>query len=379
MLTKDIFKLSSYYIASNKYYYFFDGMFKIKNLSKLETLDGLAIPSSTYRTNRKSSILKNDNHKTLLEFFEVNDNLRKINEYENVMSELFSFLYYKHSGTEVLESRKWIDKFINDENYLKPIFILFRILTNIIMHKEINKILEVISIDIDYLSKFPSEYFIDDFGALYNILMYFAGKSDDCIKDYTIDTKYPYLSWLYHHLRGSLNFYKNNYTEAIIYYKNAISCYLGDLNVPRILECYINIAAMYNRIKSYKEAINILIPVIEYSLYEIKNIAIKRYSLMHYLISLMMVEDYEKIINVISRLKEEDNLVNDISAMVGIIASKKIKLKSLNKLIINRIKNENDVKSIYERVYKNKPLPKEMIEDNQFFYMNLIKEKIEIC
>lgn len=92
MVTKDIFKLTTYYSETNKYYYFFDGMFKIRNLSKLETLDGLNIPSSTYRINRKNSLLKNDNHKAILNFFNVNENLKDMIKCEKTLSELFSCL-----------------------------------------------------------------------------------------------------------------------------------------------------------------------------------------------------------------------------------------------------------------------------------------------
>lgn len=381
MITKDIFKLEDYYIPTNKYYYFLDGMFKIKNESKLETLESLKVPSSTYRTNRKSSVLKNDNHVKILEYFEVSNNLQNIAVYEKTLSELFSLIYYKHAHEDITKYKNKIDSFINEENYLKPIFMLFRILINITMHKDINQILESISLDVKYVSQFPEEYYVNDFKALYNILMYFADKNTEGIKDYEMDTQYPYLSWLYHHLRGSFNYYKKNYTEAIIYYQNAISCYSKDLNVPRILECHVNIAAMYNRINAYKDAINILIPLIEYALYETNNFALKRYSLMHYFISLMMVGDYAKIINVINKLRVEDELINDVSAMVGIIASKKQKIshKSLNKMIVKRIKEDKDVKSIFERVYINKPLPKELIEDNQFYYVDLVIAKTEIC
>lgn len=377
MVTKDIFKLTTYYSETNKYYYFFDGMFKIRNLSKLETLDGLNIPSSTYRINRKNSLLKNDNHKAILNFFNVNENLKDMIKCEKTLSELFSCLYFKQSEEKILEYKKQIDIYILDDNYLKPIFMLFRILIKIIMTKDIVNVLDNIKLDVDYISKFPGEYYENDFKVLFNIIMYFAHKSDDYLKDYEIDAKYPYLTWLYYHLRGSFNYYNHNYSEAIIYYKNAIKCYLNDLNVSRILECQINIAAMYNRINGYRETINTLVPLIEYALYETDNHALKCYSIMHYFIALMMVNDYEKIISTLNKLGSIE-LVNDVSAMVGIVASKILKIKVLNKILADRIKNNSDVMAIYSRVYYNKVLTKEFIENNKmYYYIDLIKEKIE--
>lgn len=97
MLTKKIFNLSAYFGITNKYYFFFDGMFKIKNESKLEALDSMNIPSSTYRKSRKDNIIKNDNHLILLKYFDISEKLGKLEDYEQVINELFSNIYYKNN------------------------------------------------------------------------------------------------------------------------------------------------------------------------------------------------------------------------------------------------------------------------------------------
>lgn len=388
MITKDIFKLDNYYIVTNKYYYFFDGMFKVEKKHKLKELEKLNIPSSTYRVNRMSLEIKNDNHIKLLKEFNVNLRLKDKFECEYVLSELYSCLYYRRKEKVKLLEKK-LDKLIEYDNYLKPIFVLFRILTNIINYQDINLVMKIIESDVNYIEKFPIEYFDDEFKNLYWIIMYFVGRNDQCIKEYGFDNKYPHLVWLYHHLRGSYNYSINNYSETIIYYNNAIKCYIDDFNISRAMECQLNVASMYIRIKAYRDAINILMPLIEYSMHYPNPVAFRCYTLMHFLVSLMMIEDYNKIINVMDKIRIEryksdedvieENYINDISAMVGIIACKKMKKEVTNKLIKARIESSKEVKEIYNYLYYNESISDEFLNRENVFYEVLIKDKIEIC
>ena len=229
----------------------------------------------------------------------------------------------------------------------------------------------------DYISNFPDNYFENDFKILYYIIMFFMDKSDKCIQEYTIDTNYPHLSWLYHHLRGSMNFYKNNYLEAIIYYNNALKYYEKDLNVSRLIECKINISSMYNRINSYNDAINILIPLIEYSFYYTEDKALKCYSIMHCLFSFLMIEKYEKIIQIMENIEGE--FINDISAMIAIIAYKKSSEKKINLNIKRLIKIRKNINEFYNYLFFKKEVSEDFKSEKRFFYFNKIKEIVKIC
>lgn len=380
MLTTKIFDLSSYFCLTNKYYYFFDGLFKIKNESKLEALESMNIPSSTYRTNRQSIFVKNNNHLILLKYFGINEKLGNLEEYEQVINELFSNIYYKKNQA-IEEYSKMLEGYIGDNNYLKPIFTLFRVLVKMITLKESKKILDAIKEDIDYLCNFTENYFEKDFKILYRILLYFAGRSDACLKDYSMDNKYPHLSWLYHHLRASFNFYKKNYAEAILYYTSASQFYLKDLNIKRLLECQLNIGAMYNYIHAYKDALNKLSPLVEYALYQTTDTPLKCYAIMHYFIALLQIDAYDEIMLALNNWESVPEIINDVSAMVGIIASYKsgIKEKQLKDSLKNRIEKDADVKSIYDKIYHKSQLPKNFNEGNTFFYLDLIKAKAENC
>lgn len=380
MLTKKIFNLSAYFGITNKYYYFFDGMFKIKNESKLEALDSMNIPSSTYRKSRKDNIVKNDNHLILLKYFGISERLGKLEDYEQVINELFSNIYYKNNQA-IEKYSKMLEGYIEDNNYLKPIFTLFNILVKIVTLKETKKIYDGIKEDIDYLCFFSEDYFEKDFKILYRILLYFAGRSDACLKDYLMDDKYPHLSWLYYHLRGTLNYYSKNYTGAILYYTSAMNFYLRDLNIKRVLDCQLNIGAMYNYIHAYKDALNKLSPLVEYAVYQTTDIPLRCYSIMHYFIALLQIDAYDEIMFALNNWESGPEIINDVSAMVGIIASYKtgVKEKMLRESLKYRIEKDADVKSIFDKLYHKIPLPNSFNEGNIYFYLDLIKAKVEIC
>ncbi len=380
MLTKKIFDLSNYFGLTNKYYYFFDGLFKIKNESKLEILENLNIPSSTYRKSRKDNVIKNDNHLILLKYFGISEKLGKLEEYEQVINELFSNIYYKNNQA-IEKYSKMLERYIEDNNYLKPIFTLFRILVKIVTLKETKKIFAGIKDDIDYLCYFTENYFEKDFKIIYRILLYFAGRSDACLKDYSIDNKYPHLSWLYHHLRASFNYYSKNYAEAILYYTSAMNFYLRDINIKRVLDCQLNIGAMYNYIHAYKDALNKLSPLVEYAVYQTTDIPLRCYSIMHYFIALLQIDAYDEIMLALNNWESGPEIINDVSAMVGIIASYKtgVKEKMLKESLNYRIEKDVDVKSIFDKLYHKIPLPNSFNEGNIYFYLDLIKTKVEIC
>ena len=380
MLTKKIFNVSAYFGITNKYYYFFDGMFKKKNESKLEALESLNIPSSTYRKSRKDNIIKNDNHLILLKHFGINEKLGNLTDYEQVINELFSSIYYKNNQA-IEKYSKMLEGYIEDNNYLKPLFKLFDVLVKIVTLKESKKIIDGIKDDIDYLCFFSEDYFEEDFKILYRILLYFAGRSDTCLKDYLMDDKYPHLSWLYHHLRGTFNYYTKNYAEAILYYTSAMNFYLRDLNIKRVLDCQLNIGAMYNYIHAYKDALNKLSPLVDYAVYQTTDIPLRCYSIMHYFIALLQIDAYDEIMLALNNWESIPEIINDVSAMVGIIASYKtgVKEHSLKESLRNRIEKDIDVKSIYECMYHKTPIPNKFNEGNIYYYLDLIKSKAEMC
>ena len=62
----------------------------IKNPQKEEYLENLNIPSSTYRTNLQLTLVKNDNHFILLNYFKVNPDYESLRiEYDYLLSNIY--------------------------------------------------------------------------------------------------------------------------------------------------------------------------------------------------------------------------------------------------------------------------------------------------
>lgn len=378
MIIKHIFKLDNYYKVTKRYYYFFDGMFKLKNESKMDVLRSLNLPSSTYRLNRKSDYIKNKNHLPLLKYFGISNRMLKQEACEDLLSRAYSVLYYKQE--EEYESIKnSLEKCIEKNNYLKPIFLLFKVLFLIITNREIKSILEIIKEDVLFLANFPEEYFDNEFKVINAIILHFSGIYQHGLKSRMLNSNYPYLSWLYYHLYGSNYFYNREYSNALIFYDNALKLYKEDLNIKRQLECQMNIGAMYNYLGEYSIAIQKLEPLVEHSIFQTDNFPLKCYSIMHYVISLMETNQFHSILRIIRNINIK--YVNDITSMVGIIASfiEKVKKEELLEALKFKTEQSKDVKIVFEYLYHSTPAPKDFIEDNSYYYMRLIKNKIQIC
>lgn len=132
-MRKDIlFRLDSYVDTTQFYYYFFDGLFKKEEELKKDILEKLNIPSSTYRTNRQTTLAKNDNHIILLNYFKINpiDDSFKV-EYDYLLSNIYLCLYFRKIE-EIPSLSNKLEEYILQNNAYKPLFILFRILIKIL-------------------------------------------------------------------------------------------------------------------------------------------------------------------------------------------------------------------------------------------------------
>ena len=123
--------LSDYFNSTQKYYYFFDGLFNNLEESKRDILDSLNIPDSTYRTNRQKIVAKNNNHHILTKYFNYSTlDLNNQKAYENTLSRILNYIYFRKTD-KIIESRKLLEEYIKDNNYLKPIFTVIKILIDI--------------------------------------------------------------------------------------------------------------------------------------------------------------------------------------------------------------------------------------------------------
>ncbi|MDE7263882.1 MAG: hypothetical protein K2N64_04405 [Anaeroplasmataceae bacterium] len=102
---------------------------------------------------------------------------------------------------------------------------------------------------------------------------------------------------------------------------------------------------------------------------------------MHYFITLLQNDAHNEIMLVLNNWESGPEIINHVSAIVGIIVSYKtgVKEKMLKESLKHRLEKDVDVKSIFDKLYYKIPLSKSFNEGNIYFYLDLIKAKVEIC
>lgn len=380
MIEKDYFNLKKYRGINSKLYYFFDGMFKLRNESKEKTLHSLILPSSTYRENRKTDQIKNENHLVLLKYFNVNLNIISYEKYEKLFLKIYTNFYLdnieyqnkrdniKISADELMEE---LNKYIDNNDYLKPLLILFK--TIIIMNdkKAPVDIRKELYADVEYLRNFPDDYFVDEFLIIRNLLFYYYFNDQKYINKLNLKEKYPFLLWIYYQFRGYLALVNNNYFEAITYYNWVCEIYSTNHNVSRFISCKINIAAALNRIGAYSDCIDVISQLIDFTIFQTDNVIWKKYILMHYFIALYMNDEYLKIIELFNRLPDSCSTINVISSLA--VAASMYFEKYTQEQVEVELKKQMDYEALREfilHIYKKETLSKELnkLREESLYY-----------
>ncbi len=362
------FSLKKYFNFTNKYYYFFDGLFKYQNKLKKEILNDIKIPPSTYRLNRINEIAKNNNHNILLKYFKVNFLLKeKQIHYEMLLSRLFMAIYYKNEDKEDI---KQLEEAIGENNYLKPIFIMFRVLLKMNQNKLYSEIMEEILDDINYLYSFPREFFDEELEAIFLLILLYANKSKEAINDKVCYNKYSNLLWMYYHIMGTIAFVELDYAKAIVFYQRVEKIYLEDSNIKRYLVAKNNIAAMFNILNFPQLSLEVILPILNYVINDREKYSISKHIIMHYFMALFMLDDYKQIILFYKMYLEEQNLRVRVTNIIILIAYfKEGYTKEKLKEITNDIEPLTNI--VYKKLYEKVEIPKEyndIFKSSEYLY-----------
>lgn len=243
-----LINLDNYFNSTKYYFYFFDSLFKIENKTKKEILELLNIPDSTYRTNRLMNFVKNDNISILLNFFRYNKLAHPKAVYEDCLNNILNYLYYNNAVELDKESIR-LNEFIIDNNYLKPIFILFKIVVQIITRISIDKI------DLNYLCLFNLDYFDSAIKLLRcATLKYFSRYNNLEV----LSLEYlnnPNFKWFCSYILAIGELKKKGYYSAIFFFNQCILSAKDDFNIDRALEAIDYIVDIYIKCKKYEACI----------------------------------------------------------------------------------------------------------------------------
>ncbi len=331
-----VFSLDEYFERTQKYYYFFDGMVHFINKSKKDVLKEVDIYESSYRSDRLKPKVKNRNRNILLNYFKYNDvNKESQLKYEICISKIYYCTYYLK--LDILdELLKELEIYINENNYLKPLFVLFKIFGTMSFSDNINELNKKFQNEINYLKVFiKTNYFTNELGYLYSIVMLFFKVNQDfqILDEYS--NVFKELLWYDYTIRANYYYIQNNDSDSLMYYNAALDEFNKSYNIERLLRTINNIAASYNLLSKYQFSLNVTEKVIKYSFSQeytpwIKNIA------MHYLFSNYMLKRYKEVLEFYNVIVLNKLFLNETAIIIIVLSAFKLhKMNQIEKLIQN--------------------------------------------
>ena len=296
---------------------------------------------STYRTNKRKENSSREHIDILLNHFGYNDiNNNDKDRYEILLTRLYYTIYYKQLN-DLLILQKELEKYIQENNYLKPIFVLFKMLCVINHDYNIGNVVHNYKEELKYLSGFINDYFIGELKLLNLLVLFFLDYNVDTNEMENLVYEHPQFSWFYNHMMGS-HYYKNgNDIKAYMYYNESLRYYQTDENVERKLRTISNVSYTLNLENMFVASLDKTKNVIDY-IYGQKNDKWIDYITQHYLYSLFMLKRYEDITSFLDVKVLDYNKLNNVSSIICLLATYyNNKLYKSKRLVEDKRDNKN--------------------------------------
>ena len=217
-------------------------------------------------------------------------------KYEICISKIYYCSYFVKLDT-LTDLLKEIEEYINDNNYLKPLFILFKILGSLTFFNRIDDVKSMFLDEIEFLKSFmKTNYFTNEFAYLYRIIMLHFDIEKDMLKLDEYSNSFRELRWLDYTIRSNYYYLKEEDSNSLMYCNAALEELETAYNIERSLRTICNIAAAYNHLDKYQLSINVTEKVIKYAFSQEVTDWIQ-FIAMHYLFSNFMLKRYEEVIN----------------------------------------------------------------------------------
>ena len=341
------FSLDDYFKKTRNYFTFIDGVFKQTASKKKEVLDKLNIPDSTYRTNRAKDRAKyNWSYLPILEYFgykNVNPNDQR--KYELLLAKIYHNAYFKDVESLNYLSTE-LDKIIDENNFLKPVFVLFRVLIKYITISKYSEQLNAVTEDIEYIYYFRKDFLTEELSFMYQMFRYYFGKSVSNLELENYAAKNPKLLWLYYLLRGSFNYLHDKDNEALSYYELLLDIFIKDFNIERFSITSSNVSFIYNNVNKFSLSIERSSKLIYYAIASENARAHSKYAIKHYLFSSYMIDKFDEIIELFEIIKDI-SFLGDIYIVIFMLINK-IKHSIYDRQIKERIKQNQNLQEIDE-------------------------------
>ena len=352
-----VFNLDDYFEYTQKYYYFFDGLIAFEKKLKKDVLKEVDIYDVSYRSDRLKLKVKNNNRNILLKYFNYNDiDISSKMKYEKCISKIYYCVYYLKldSLTELLNE---LDLFINENNYLKPLFTLFKVFGTMPLNYSHFEIRDMIAKDLDYLKVFgKTNYFTEELAYLYSIVMRFFNMERDMSKLDEYSNLYRELRWFDYTVRANYYYLVGKDADSLMYYSAALEECKKTYNMERVLRTVNNISLMYNLLGKYQFSLDITENIVKYAFTQEATSLIKSIT-MHYLYSNIMLKRYDEVFKFYNIVVLDEKFLNETSIIAVIISAYRLnKMDQIKKFIDKNkdIKNVSIFLSAIESIIKTK-------------------------
>ncbi len=307
--------------------YFYDILIKRSSITKEGLFKDLEIPYMSYtRAVDYDSSAGRIVINKLNNYFNIKElDYSKQKQYEDTLNSLLYRFYYR--GDDLNGFEPILLEYIEDNNYLRPLFQLLLLLINLVSMKSPEVVIQEKQELFKELKQYKGTYFTSPFAEIFTIVeVLFSGK--ELIE---FDKEIPFAD----NMRGLLyNVYSSNaylskkYDLCLYYTRECRDYLLRDHNYKRMVLVNLTYFACLNMIGEYAKCMNESRCQLIY-LIESKQPYDLIYSTeIHYYTSCIGARDYNEIINALSN-KEEINSSEYIFLLIAASHNKKLYIKYL--------------------------------------------------
>lgn len=347
-----LFKLDKYISDKLIKYEFFNALLHDeKRRTKVLITDillSLDISDSSYRRELSTKKASGFTITRLLKHFNYNYvDASKQETYEFCLQKIYYNSYFRLVD-KLNDYLEMLDLYIVDNNYLKPIFYLFKVFGYIHSSYPIDMLKVRLSTELDYLLLFKdTEYFKDEFELLYLSILYYFKLEKDSNKIARLVSRYSEISWLYNNIKGSFEYTQQHFDVALYYYNKVHRICLEANNMDRANATVVNIACCHNNLEQYDLSLDFLKNVQGY-MYTDKYSTWITFLIQHYIHALFMIEEYESILKIYQSKLFDIKKLSSPAAVECILASDILNKKDEAQNIIEMFTDDHNVKIICE-------------------------------
>jgi len=338
-----IFKLDVYYNFTRRKYVFVDYLMDINEVkNKEELLLKFDIWYNTFRVEKSRERVKNNKIERVLTYYNVEPLLIGSKyKYEKCINELYYAIYFKEID-RIKACINVVNECIEDNNYLKPLFTMFRIYAHMNIGNDINEIYEMVSDDLKYIMKFKKNYFINEYEIIFESIKHGLYKVDNLLKLNRLANEYKSLKWIYLSAAGTTYYFKEEDEKVISIYEELVEDFTFHNNTERLMIAYSNICYSYNKLRRFSKCIEVTekcLPII-YS--GRKSVWIDNV-LLHYIYANYAIEKYDTIVNMFTTPIFNSDRFFWVTAFICILAANKINQINRAQFIIDKFKDDANI------------------------------------